>query len=80
MSRPLLLGVIAVKDGMICLQTGANVWYPLGGSSDIAEKFRESFNEAQPSDVRRYLYNDRGVIVMESIEQMNARQAGKEKT
>lgn len=40
MTRPLWLGTIAEKDGLICLQTGANVWYPLNGNSGIAEKFR----------------------------------------
>lgn len=73
--RPLLLGVIAEKDGCICLQTGANVWYPLGGSSGIAEKFRETFTAPQQSDIGKRLYNSRGVLQMENAEQMKERLA-----
>ena len=72
--RPLLLGTIVEKDGMLCLQTGAGVWYPLGGNSGIAEKFRESFNEPQPSDIGKRLYNSRGVLQMENDAQMKARE------
>jgi hypothetical protein len=75
MVRPLWIGEIAEKDGMICLQTGAHVWYPLGGSSGIAEKFRESFGQAQPSDIGKRLYNFRGVLQMENAEQVQARSA-----
>jgi hypothetical protein len=74
-TRPFLLGVIAEKDGMICLQTGANVWYPLGGSSGIAEKFRESFNEPQRSDIGKRLYNSAGVLQMENEAQKAERLA-----
>lgn len=74
-TRPLLLGIIAEKDGMICLQTGANVWYPLDGSSGIAEKFRESFNAPQRSDLGKRLYNSRGVLQMENDTQMKERHA-----
>jgi len=73
MTRPLWLGIIAKKDGLICLKTGANVWYPLNGNSGIAEKFRESFGEAQQSDIGRMLYNSRGVLQMENLEQMQER-------
>lgn len=73
--RPFLLGVIAEKDGCICLQTGANVWYPLGGSSGIAEKFRESFNEPQRSDIGKRLYNMRGVLQIENDAQLKERLA-----
>ncbi len=73
MTRPLWLGTIAEKDGLICLQTGANVWYPLNGNSGIAEKFRENFGEAQRSDIGRRLYNSRGVLQMENLEQMQER-------
>lgn len=66
MTRPLLLGIIAEKDGMICLQTGAGCWYPLGGSSGIAERFRESFNQPARGDIGKRLYNYRGVLQMEN--------------
>lgn len=75
-TRPLLLGIIAEKDGCICLQTGANVWYPLGGSSGIAERFRETFNEPQRSDLGKRLYNSRGVLQMENDAQKAARERG----
>jgi hypothetical protein len=74
-ARPLLLGVIAEKDGMICLQTGAGVWYPLGGSSGIAERFRESFNAPQRSDLGKRLYNSAGVLQMENDAQKAEREA-----
>jgi len=74
MNRPLWLGVIAEKDGMICLQTGANVWYPLDGSSGIAEKFREIFNQPQRSDIGKRLYNNKGMLQIENNEQMLARE------
>lgn len=73
MTRPLLLGVIAEKDGMICLQTGANVWYPLDGASGIADKFRETFNRPQKSDIGKRLYNSHGVLCLENEEQRQAR-------
>jgi hypothetical protein len=76
-ARPLLLGVIAEKDGMICLQTGANVWYPLDGNSGIAEKFRESFNAPQRSDLGKRLYNVRGVLRMENNAQKAERENAK---
>lgn len=74
-TRALLLGVIAEKDGMICLQTGANVWYPLDGSSGIAEKFRETFNAPQRSDLGKRLYNSRGILCMENDAQKAEREA-----
>lgn len=74
MTRPLLLGTIAEKDGCICLQTGANVWYPLGGSSGIAERFRETFNAPQRSDIGKRLYNVRGILQMENDAQRKARE------
>lgn len=73
-TRPLLLGVIAEKDGMLCLQTGANVWYPLDGNSGIAEKFRESFNAPQRSDIGKRLYNSCGVLQMENDAQKEERE------
>lgn len=73
--RALLLGVIAEKDGCICLQTGAGCWYPLGGSSGIAEKFRETFNEPQQSDLGKRLYNSGGILCMENTAQMEERLA-----
>lgn len=73
--RPLLLGIIAEKDGMLCLQTGANVWYPLDGNSGIAERFRESFNAPQRSDLGKRLYNLRGSITMENDAQKAEREA-----
>lgn len=75
MTRPLLLGTIAEKDGMICLQTGANVWYPLGGSSGIAERFRADFNAPQRSDLGKRLYNFRGSLTMENDAQKAEREA-----
>ncbi len=74
MTRPLLIGTIAEKDGMICLQTGAGCWYPLEGSSGIAERFRETFTRAQPSDVGKRLYNSRGVLQMENDAQRKERE------
>ena len=71
--RPRLIGEIVEHDGYICLQTGAGCWYPLGGSSGIAERFRESFNNPQRSDLGRRLYNSNGVLQMESLEQMRER-------
>lgn len=73
--RPLLLGTIAEKDGMLCLQTGAGVWYPLDGNSGIAEKFRESFNAPQRSDLGKRLYNAGGVLQMENDAQLKERRA-----
>jgi hypothetical protein len=73
--RPLLIGTIERKDGMLCLRTGANVWYPLDGSSGIAERFRETFNTAQDSDEGKRLYNSRGVLQMENDAQRDARLA-----
>lgn len=75
MTRPLLLGIIAEKDGMICLETGANVWYPLGGSSGIAERFRESFNDPARHDIGKRLYNAGGVLQMENDAQKLEREA-----
>ena len=75
MTRPLWLGTIAEKDGMLCLQTGARVWYPLGGSSGIAEKFRETFNAPQRSDIGKRLYNSRGVLQMENDAQKAERES-----
>lgn len=72
--RPLLLGIIAEHDGMLCLQTGANVWYPLDGSSGIAERFRESFNAPQRSDLGKRLYNSGGVLQMENDAQKAERE------
>lgn len=70
-----LLGEIVEKDGMICLQTGPGVWYPLDGASGIAEDFRETFNRAQKSDIGKRLHKMRGVLCLENQEQMQARQA-----
>jgi hypothetical protein len=53
-TRRTLLGVIAEKDGMICLQTSDNVWFPLNGNSGVAADFRESFNAPQPNGKRRF--------------------------
>lgn len=75
MTRPLLLGIIAEKDGCICLQTGAGCWYPLGGSSGIAERFRESFNAAARHDIGKRLYNFAGVLQMENEAQKLEREA-----
>lgn len=73
MTRPLFLGTIVEKDGMICLQTGSNVWYPLDGASGIAERFRETFNQPQRSDIGKRLYNSRGVLMLENDAQKEAR-------
>lgn len=69
----ILLGEIVAKDGMICLQTHTNTWFPLNGNSAIAEIFRESFSEPTQSDIGRRLYNVDGVMQMENLEQMRAR-------
>ncbi len=67
------LGTIVEKDKMICLQTSANCWFPLDGSSGLAEKFRETFNEPSRGDIGRRLYNVGGILQMENLEQMNRR-------
>jgi hypothetical protein len=72
-TRPLLIGEVVRKDGMLCLETGANVWYPLDGSSGIAERFREAFGAAQARDVGKRVYNSRGVLQMENDEQRAVR-------
>ena len=77
-ARPQLLGIIERKDGMICLRTERNLWFPLGGSSAIAEEFRESFNEPQESDLGKRLFRYHGSITMENDAQKVARE-GKEK-
>lgn len=68
-----LLGEIVLKDSAISLQTAPNVWFPLGGNSGIAERFRETFNRAQSSDIGRRLYDIDGVLQMENAEQVAAR-------
>ncbi len=73
MSAPKLLGEIVQKDGMICLQTGPSVWFPLRGNSEIAVRFQETFNRPLPSDIGRRLYDNGGVIQMESTGQAAAR-------
>lgn len=74
MTRPLLLGTIAEKDGMICLERNGNCWFPLGGSSSIAEKFRETFNEPQRSDLGKRLYSVGGIYQMENDAQKAERE------
>lgn len=69
-----LLGIIAEKDGVICLRTAENVWYPLEGSSGIAWDFREAFNTPQRSDIGKQLYSVRGVLQMENDAQMKERE------
>lgn len=73
MSAPRLIGEIVDHEGVLCVQTAPRVWYPLDGSSGIAEDFRETFNRAQRSDLGKRLYYHNGVICMESVEQMQAR-------
>lgn len=75
MTRPLLVGTIAEKDGMLCLQTGAGCWYPLDGNSGIAERFRESFGGPLRCDLGKRLYNSRDGLQMENNEQKAAREA-----
>ena len=75
MTRPRLIGEIVEYQGMICLSNGAGVYYSLMGNSGIAHGFRETFNDPSPNDVGRNLYNDRGELVMESIEQMKERKS-----
>lgn len=69
MNVPILLGEIVEKDGMLCLQTHPNCWYPLGGNSSIADRFREHFNEPAQSDIGRRVYSSGGQLYMESVEQ-----------
>jgi hypothetical protein len=73
-NRPILLGEIAEKDGLICLRSATNVWFPLDGNSGVAERFRESFGEPARHDIGKRLYNSRGVIQMENDDQRRARQ------
>lgn len=68
-----LLGTIVKKDGLICLETLTNCWYPLGGNSSIAVEFQETFNTPAQSDIGRQLWRVNGVICMESIEEMRKR-------
>ena len=68
-----LIGEIVDHEGVLCVQTSPRVWYPLEGSSGIAEDFREQFNRVHRSDIGRLLYYINGVISMESVEQMQAR-------
>jgi hypothetical protein len=75
-TRHTLLGVIAEKDGMICLQTSDNVWFPLNGNSGVAADFRESFNAPQQSDIGKRLYNVGGVLQMENDAQRAEREKG----
>lgn len=75
MNRPLLLGEIVEKEGALCLQTAANVWYPLDGASGIAEKFRDTFNRAQESHIGKRLYKLRGLLYLENEDQRHARTA-----
>lgn len=70
-----LLGVMVEKDGMICLERGLNCWFPIGGSSGIAERFRETFNEPQRSDIGKRLYDVGGVLQMENDAQKAEREA-----
>ena len=72
MNRPLLLGEIVEKDDAICLQTGANVWYPLDGASGIAEKFRETFNRIRKSHIGKRLYKLNGLLYLENGDQRQA--------
>jgi hypothetical protein len=75
MTAPKLVGTIAEKDGSICVQTAANCWFPLGGNSAIAEKFRESFNDPAAHDIGRRLFMFGDVLQMENMEQMRERVA-----
>lgn len=63
-----LLGEIVEKDGMICLQTGPGVWYPLDGASGIAEDFREAFTCASRTDIGRQVHRVKGVLYLETID------------
>jgi hypothetical protein len=73
-----LLGEIVEFEGMLCLRTAPNCYYPLEGNSGVASDFCESFNAPAPSDVGRRLYRmDAGHLAMESRDQAAARKAGK---
>lgn len=71
--RPRLIGEIAEKDGMLCILTGANCWYPLDGSSGLAFDFVQAFGRAQKGDVGKRVYNSRGVLQMENDDQRKER-------
>jgi hypothetical protein len=62
----MLLGKIVMKDGSISLQMAKhpNCWYPLGGSSRLAENFRETFNDPTEKDLGRELHQIDGVLQM----------------
>jgi hypothetical protein len=70
-----LLGTIIDYEGSICLQTSPRVFYPLAGNSGIAADFQEQFNQPSRSDIGRQLYRQNGSLFMESIEQMQQREA-----
>lgn len=70
-----LLGVFVEKDGMICLETGLNCWFPIGGNSGLAAEFCETFNAPQRSDLGKRLYRVGGVLQMENDAQKAARMA-----
>jgi hypothetical protein len=73
-----LLGEIVEFEGMLCLRTAPNCYYPLEGNSGVASDFCESFNAPAPSDVGRRLYRmDAGHLAMESREQAAERKARK---
>jgi hypothetical protein len=74
MSR--FIGTIVEHDGWMCLQNiRGNAWFPLEGNSGIASDFRDAFNLPMPSDIGRRLYLAKGVLQMESLDQMRDRLA-----
>lgn len=70
-----LVGEIVEKDGMLCLQTSPNAWYPLAGSSGVATAFVEAFGPAVPRDKGKRVFNVGGVLQMENQTQYEARMA-----
>lgn len=72
--RPFLIGEIVDHEGALSIGTGARVFYPLGGSSGLAEDFRASFGDAQPGDIGKRVYRVAGGhLQMENNEQRAAR-------
>lgn len=77
MSAPVLIGTVAEKDGMLCLQTAPNAWYPIGGASALGFSFREAFGRPQKGDIGKRVYRvgegAGSFLQMENNEQRDAR-------
>lgn len=71
-----LLGTIAEFGPFIALKVAPNCYYPLGGPSDIASDFRDTFGTAGAHDIGKRLYrHSAGHLCLESLDQSAARGA-----